>query len=283
MQPTAPRPSVVFVHGLRTSCRIWDAQVAHVRASGSLAVALDLPAHGARRDAPFSMSEAFAGIDRAIAALPVDRPVLLVGLSLGGYTSLAYAARNDRVAGVVAAACTWSPRGKPLGLYRGAAHGSVSAWTGALTGLQGAARGVRAAGTLLAGLLPRPLPDAGTGTLAPVAPSAVAPPSDVAGPAGPTAYRPGWDVVTAALGELVGRSSLRDAGDVVGPVWFVNGARDPMRLEERRHLSRAREGRLVVVPGAGHDVNTDAPEAFAAVLDEALLRVAEHPGATLEA
>jgi pimeloyl-ACP methyl ester carboxylesterase len=43
-----------------------------------------------------------------------------------------------------------------------------------------------------------------------------------------------------------------------------------MRLDESRHLAAAERGALVVVPGAGHDVNTDAPDAFNRVLDRAL-------------
>ncbi len=48
-----------------------------------------------------------------------DRPPLLVGVSLGGYASLAYAGRHgDRVAGVVLAGCSTEIKGKPVGLYR---------------------------------------------------------------------------------------------------------------------------------------------------------------------
>jgi pimeloyl-ACP methyl ester carboxylesterase len=43
-----------------------------------------------------------------------------------------------------------------------------------------------------------------------------------------------------------------------------------MRLEETRHLAAAERGALVVVPGAGHDVNTDAPDAFNRILGRAL-------------
>jgi pimeloyl-ACP methyl ester carboxylesterase len=43
-----------------------------------------------------------------------------------------------------------------------------------------------------------------------------------------------------------------------------------MRMEEFRHLVAAERGALVVVPDAGHDVNTDAPEAFNRVLLRAL-------------
>lgn len=47
-----------------------------------------------------------------------DSPPLLVGLSLGGYASLAYAGRHgDRIAGVMLSGCSTEIKGKPLGLY----------------------------------------------------------------------------------------------------------------------------------------------------------------------
>jgi pimeloyl-ACP methyl ester carboxylesterase len=94
-----------------------------------------------------------------------------------------------------------------------------------------------------------------------------------------SAYRPGWDVVTDALTHLAGRSSVADLRATRAPVWLVNGERDQMRLEETRHLRAAERGALVVVPGAGHDVNTDAPDAFNRVLTRALNDFARTPGA----
>lgn len=63
------------------------------------------------------MSGALATIDAAVAAQEA-RP-LLVGLSLGGYTSLAYAAEHQRMlAGLVLSGCSTELAGKPLHLYR---------------------------------------------------------------------------------------------------------------------------------------------------------------------
>jgi pimeloyl-ACP methyl ester carboxylesterase len=48
---------------------------------------------------------------------------LLVGLSLGGYAALAYAARNqDKLAGIVLAGCSTEIKGKPLSAYRRLSH-----------------------------------------------------------------------------------------------------------------------------------------------------------------
>lgn len=108
---------VVFVHGTRTSSAIWHQQVSAVREAGHAALAVDLPGHGRRTGERFTLGEAVATIDRAVDSVP--GPVLLVGLSLGGYASLAFAARHPRkVAGLVLAGCSTEIRGKPLAAYR---------------------------------------------------------------------------------------------------------------------------------------------------------------------
>jgi len=61
-----------------------------------------------------------------------------------------------------------------------------------------------------------------------------------------------------------------DLRDVECPVWFVNGRYDHFRGEERRFLAAARDGRLVVVPGATHLVSLVRPERFVRVVLEAL-------------
>jgi pimeloyl-ACP methyl ester carboxylesterase len=107
----------VLVHGTRTSSAIWRRQVEALEQSGHQTVTLDLPGHGRRSHERFSLEGALAAIDEAVASC--TEPPLLVGLSLGGYTSLAYARRHeDRVAGVVLAGCSTEIKGKPLGTYR---------------------------------------------------------------------------------------------------------------------------------------------------------------------
>ena len=50
------------------------------------------------------------------------------------------------------------------------------------------------------------------------------------------------------------------------PVWLVNGRFDHFRIEERRMLRAAHDGRLVVVPGATHLVSLARPEEFTATV-----------------
>lgn len=213
---TAPGPGpgsrptihpIVFVHGTRTSSAIWDAQVAALSEAGHSTVAVDLPGHGSRTGERFTMGGAFDSIDTAVAAH--DAPPLLVGLSLGGYASLAYAAENQqKLGGIVLSGCSTEIAGKPLHLYRRV--------TSQLAGT------FRPAGT--------------------------------------------WHVVEEMLHAMSGYSSLADLRRLLLPVWFVNGRRDPLRFGERRLVASSPGARLHVVPGAGHDVNTEAPTAYNRIL-----------------
>lgn len=118
----------MLVHGTRTSSAIWRPQAAALRAHGHPVVAVDLPGHGTRHDERFTLDSALTTIDDAVRSC--STPPLLVGLSLGGYASLAYAGRyGDRVAGVLLAGCSTEIKGKPLDLYRRAAA-RVTRWFG---------------------------------------------------------------------------------------------------------------------------------------------------------
>ncbi|WP_372592731.1 alpha/beta fold hydrolase [Actinotalea sp.] len=108
---------IVLVHGTRTSSAIWEPQVEALRTAGHPAFAVDLPGHGSRTLERFSLPGAMQTIDEAVAEF--GTPPLLVGLSLGGYASLAYAAEHQgKLAGVVLSGCSTETAGKPLNLYR---------------------------------------------------------------------------------------------------------------------------------------------------------------------
>lgn len=258
--PAAAAPTIVFVHGMRTSGAIWDAQLAAVHDAGYDARAIDLPGHGVRRRERFTMQGAFEAIDEAADEMAADRPgarLALVGLSLGGYTSLAYAAhapeaRRTALAGVVAASCSTDTHGLPLRTFQSALRGSLAA--GRLTRELAARTGSAAGRVVVPAALRRALPSGGRVPAGPLLPVV------------PTAQQPGWDLVADALRHLAGESSVGNLRRAQVPVWLVNGAHDQLRMQERRHARAA--ARLVVLPGAGHDVSLEAPAAFSrTVLD----------------
>jgi pimeloyl-ACP methyl ester carboxylesterase len=112
---------IVFVHGVRTSSAIWADQQAAMSRFGHPSVAVDLPGQGTRVGERFTLRGAMDAIGQAVDSF-TTKP-LIVGLSLGGYSALAYAARHQhKVAGVLLAGCSTEIRGKPVAVYRNVAH-----------------------------------------------------------------------------------------------------------------------------------------------------------------
>jgi len=94
---------IVFLHGMGSSSETWAAQMAVLDGQFTV-VAFDLLGHGespAPKDPTlYSRDGALADLDDVVATL--DRKPVLVGHSLGGYLSLAYAAtRPGAVRGMV--------------------------------------------------------------------------------------------------------------------------------------------------------------------------------------
>ena len=237
---------VLLVHGIRTSASMWRHQQEWLAAAGHPVLAIDLPGHGSRLQEDFTLEGALAAIDAGVDTL--GGPVLLVGLSLGGYYAIAYAARQPgRVLGLVAASSSFEPSGPGLAAYRVLArliHRMPD-------------RGL----ALHTFLVRRTLPAAGV--------------HDVL--AGGVALEV-MDAGLAATGRL---KPLADLRAYPGRVWLVNGAYDHFRLHQKRFLAAARHGTLVIVPGASHLVSLHRPERFDRVLKRIITLVepdaAPHP------
>ncbi len=239
------RTPVVLVHGMRASRTMWRAQVDALTGAGYEALAVDLPGHGRRLDERFTLDGAVGAIADGVEA--VGGRALVVGLSLGGYTAVAHAARRpDQVAGLVAAACSSVPR-----------PAVVRAW--GLAADQLFARLPDRGAALNQALVDRTLPPAGA--------------TDV----GAGGFALG--VVGDTMRAMRDATPLVDLARVEVPVWLVNGRYDHFRGDERRFLAACRDGRLVVVPGATHLVSLVRPVRFTRVLLEALAELDAAPRA----
>ena len=230
-----PRARVVLVHGIRTSASMWRRQINAFARHDIETVAVDLPGHGALMGHPFSLDDAMRVIDEAVGAREEGdpTPTLLVGLSLGGYLAIEFAARHPgRVDGLVAASCGIRPRGVGLAGYRRIAA--------AIAHLPD--RG-RALNDFVARLF---LPADGA--------------EDV------IAGGVGLDAMAPVLGTIGGLDTEGALARIDVPIWFVNGRLDHFRIEERRLLRAAQRGRLVHIPGATHLVSLVRPEEFTAAV-----------------
>jgi pimeloyl-ACP methyl ester carboxylesterase len=97
----APVP-VIFIHSAAGTTAHWKAQLDHLRPTRR-AVAIELRGHGksqAPRDGDFRIASMAEDVTAVVAALKIDRYVV-VGHSMGGAVALCHAGRHpDRVAGL---------------------------------------------------------------------------------------------------------------------------------------------------------------------------------------
>lgn len=232
-----PTP-VVLLHGARASRTMWRAQVSAVERTGRTVRAVDLPGHGARLGERFTVQGCLATIDAVIEEL--GGRAVLVGLSLGGYVGIAYAARNPRrVAALVAAGCSTVPDQPVTGAWRRAAQ-----------------------------LIGR-LPDRGAWLNRTLVDRVVPPEGAEALAEGGFAL----DVMVDLLTEVRTLRPLDDLPRITCPVWLVNGQWDHFRGQEGAYLAACPQARLVVVRGASHLVSLVRPVAFNRVLLSVLEQV----------
>ncbi|WP_433470953.1 alpha/beta fold hydrolase [Saccharomonospora azurea] len=224
---------VVFLHGLRVSSTMWRPQLHEVGRHRPVS-APDLPGHGLRRGRRFTLASAVDTVAERIDDL--GGRALVAGLSLGGYVGMAAAARlGERVAGLVALGCTAIPspsRTTPLRLA-GSLFGALPDGGERLNRLLFTAAMGRSAASVIA--------ERGFAT----------------------------EAVSDALDELCRFDPLSELARCPGPVLLVNGSRDHFRVDEQRFLAACPEGRLVVVPKAGHLVSLAAPRTVSRLVEEA--------------
>src|SRR2546423_7702887 len=102
-------PAIVFLHGAIVG-GIWGPQIERLR-DRYRCIAVDLPGHGRLASEHFSFDLAVDTTREAIDEAAGGRAVV-VGLSLGGYVGMTFAARYpDRVRGLVVADASLEPLG----------------------------------------------------------------------------------------------------------------------------------------------------------------------------
>ncbi|MEV4738436.1 MULTISPECIES: alpha/beta fold hydrolase [unclassified Microbacterium] len=225
---------VVLVHGIRTSATMWRSQIAFLEAAGIPVVAVDLPGHGTRMAEDFTLHEALHTIDAAVRDAASRGPVLLVGHSMGGLLTLAYAggAQKPPVAALIAASCTALPHGAGLRAYR-----------------------------TIARLVDR-LPDRGLWLTERILEATI-----------PLETRPDFaaggyalDTQDIALAALSALDLATAVARIEIPLWFVNGQYDQLRINEALFQRLAPHAELIVVPRTSHLVTAMRPDVFNAVL-----------------
>jgi pimeloyl-ACP methyl ester carboxylesterase len=229
------RPVIVFLHGTRLTGASWAVQIAAL--SGAYrCVAPDLPGHGTAAGTPFTLETAADHVLAVLDRESPDRPVLLVGLSLGGYVAMTVAARRpERVAGLAISGATAEPVGVRSLAYRGLAT--------------------------IFRVVPLPVLERANRWF-----FGWRFPPEVAGPilADGFSFRGGAVAVRALVGE---RFKPRLAA-YPGPTLILNGEYDLFfRPPEPSFAAVAAAPRRVLVRRATHLTNLDQPAAFAAAIE----------------
>lgn len=228
----AGAPALLLVHGSVVTRKMWLPQlrglsdVYHV-------IAPDLPGHGTLAHVPFTFDAAV----QSLAAL-IDQEAhgraLVAGLSLGGYIAIQLAARHpDRVAGLVLSGCSLNFQGA-LGVYLKITSGLMQrGW-------------IKQSRTKAEEKTRRMFPPA----LADVAEAQL---------------RAGVypDPLGPSFAEMAGQDFTIPLSRYPGPGLILNGERDKAsRRGEAKFLAAMQQGRVQLVPDAGHACNLDQPAAY---------------------
>jgi pimeloyl-ACP methyl ester carboxylesterase len=232
-------PPLVLVHGLGATNRVWDGLVEALDSSWGW-IAPDLPGHG--ESVPMSGDYTFGGLAAAVdAVLDPERPVTILGHSLGGVVGLELA--NGEYGVAVAGVCGLGikVRWTDDELAKAAELASRPSRTYA-TREDAVDRALKVAG--LTGLVP---PDS------PAATSAVTESAD--------GWRPALDPGAFAVGRPDMPALLAAAQ---APVVLAAGEHDPMSPVE--HLDDLVRD-PVILPGLGHNAQVEGPSALVPILE----------------
>jgi len=257
-------PIVVLLHGLGASGRLWRI-VADRLTSETRLICPDLLGFGRspRPSIAYSVADHLAALDAALDSVGLsDEPVILGGQSLGAALALEWAAaRPERFRGVALMA---------LPVYRSAAEAREC--IAALSPLAWATVTRPALGELLCGVMcaGRPFWRAIMPLLMPGVPADIA--RDM--------VLHDWTSYSGTLENVLVEHRIAPAAERLAatdlPVRLLHGQRDGLApLTTAQELANQYGWPLMVVPGRGHRLPLEVPDACAAVLSE--LRLTTEP------
>ncbi len=233
---------LVLLHPYPLDASFWD-RLRERLSPGRPVLALDAPGFGAAApEAEWTISGYADAVAARIAAWAPGGRAAVCGLSMGGYTALALAARHP---GALAGLALADTRAEPDD------DAALEARADGIARIE-----AEGTGAYLAAFLPRV-----------VAPQAADEVRDAL--AGIAARQPA-SALTAALRALAGRVDRRpDLGAVTCPALVVVGEHDVLTPPSAaRVLAEGIPGAtLAILPGAGHMSALERPDAFAALLE----------------
>ena len=251
----AGEQAVVFVHGFPFRASMWEPQIPVALEAGWRVVAPDLPGFG-RSDVPADRSAySIDGYADLVAGLVGELglgPVVLVGLSMGGYIALAVARRHPEVLAGLVLADTRADPDTPAGRQTRSDQQALVEERGDVT-------------PLVDGLLIRILAEAGprhaeVGALL----------GDMMRSTAPA----GWIGALEAMKQRRDQTALLPSISV--PTLVVVGEADALApVDVAEAMAKAiPNARLEIVPDAGHVANLENPDVFNRVFSEFLSTLA---------
>ena len=232
---------LLLVHGYPLNRQMWQPQVATL-GDAARVIAPDLRGHGesGAPDGPHSMERLADDLAEMLDGLGIGEPVVVAGLSMGGYVALAFYRRHPaRVAGLILAATRAGADGEAAKANRNKAMD--------LAREQGVA-------AVADSVLPKML----------------APDTYQTRPELVSQVR---QIMTATplngvIGDLTAMRDRPDSTELLGsiqqPVLVIHGQADQLIPPSEAEAAYARlpHARLALIPGAGHLLNLEQPEAF---------------------
>jgi len=243
---------ILFIHGYPLNRQMWAPQVAGLSQHARVLV-VDLHGHGDSivGDDDHSMDNLAEDCKELLESLSIRKPVVLCGLSMGGYITLAFYRRNpELLAGMVLTATR-------------AAADTPAAREGREKAIQTVKES--GSGTVIEAMLPKLL-------------------SPVSLANNPELVNHVRQIMTSItdrtfINDLVGLKDRPDSTRLLPtmhlPVLIIHGEDDQIvPLEEARLMQRAiPDARLEVIPQAGHLLNLEQPVAFNRAVQQFLAEI----------